>query len=1084
VNTKSSNALLEAAYTDLGYDKTGDLCRTDVSPAAVDPTDWVEKGDWLTLASQVDAEAVLFVKNNPVIVFARCDTGDADVLRRLYNKIWCMARPRLLFLAKPGELAAYDLSQEPARTPKDWQSTAALATARSTADVAEALKAFRIDQLQTGRLFEEKRFGDPGKRADRALIQDLKTTRAALMEKGLSDENRKYAHALIGRSIFIRYLEDRNILTRQYFYDVAGENGAWRSLLDQGPAKPDIEAEMEGLLYPRVLENKKFTYALFRKLAQDFNGDMFPEDPNEEHTVQQEQLSLLQGFLRGDTQRQQKLFFFAYRFNIIPIELISSIYEEFYTAAGRENRSQGTYYTPPALVEFLLSQVLTPATLADAPRVLDPACGSGIFLVEAFRRIVRYRAHQQGRRLTFAQLRRILRDQIAGIDINGEAIRVAAFSLYLAMLHYLERSDILEQIDKGNRLPRLIANENAPDKSSLDILLAANAFDVESKVQDVHVKKRFSSGTADIVVANPPWGAPSSRDLRAAEANRAALEWCDKKGYPVGYKEPSQTFLWRALDFLSPGGICGMLVSTGVLYKHGPKSVTFREEWLSNVVLESVFNFVHARTVFFHRSIAPFAAVVFRKRNGQDLTQLIHYWSAKRSASVESLQIAVFTKNDLRLLRQTDAARDHRLWKVYWWGSHRDADLIQCLEMNPPLSEFTNRGLVGQGFKKASQENPSGWLMKYNELPVKGFGRYGPLDLGSLVPVPERVERMGIEEIYEGTRLLVKRGITERTTPKGQIVARLESQRFAFRSSIHGIKLADPKEWRYKCVLGILWSSLARYYLFLTSGSWGVWHDEIHQEELLRLPIRFPTDQVLRARIIRIVDRLRSWAPRRHGILEQARADTANGEPTLAKLEEQLDEAVYDLYELTESQRDLINDLCSTDLEYLYLAEKSRAHVPVLRSRPIRNSGRYADLHAHERRDSQNQNNVNAYIRVFLKLWNRELEPDTEFMWRIYWSLEASSMLAVVFSAQEKGKPASEQHGNAEDAWQEVLRKLDDSLTMPFGTRDIFIDGLVRAVTAEEIIIIKRNENRLWTRSRAREDAEATLLQAMNRKAG
>jgi len=1087
VNSKSSNALLQAAYTDLGYDK-GDLWRTDVRPSGLEAMDWVEKGDWLTLAKQVGAEAVLFVKNNPVIVFARCDTDDANVLRQAYNRIWCMARPRLLFLAKPTELAAYDLSREPVRTPEDWQSNAALAVAGSAAEVARALKAFRIDQLESGRLFEETRFGDLAHRADKALIQDLKATRAHLMEKGLTGDNLKHAHALIGRSIFIRYLEDRNILTPAYFRKVAGQNRSWRSLLDQKPVKPDIEPQMQGLLYPRVLGNKEFTYALFRSLARDFNGDMFPEDPNEENAVRQEHLSLLQGFLRGDTEPQQRLFFFAYRFNIIPIELISSIYEEFYNAPGQHSGSQGTYYTPPALVEFLLSQVLTPVTLADSPRILDPACGSGIFLVETFRRIVRYRVHRQARRLTFAELRSILRDQIGGIDISAEAIRAAAFSLYLAMLHYLEPSDILKQIAKEDRLPRLIANEDAPDKSSLHILLAANAFELDSDVQDAHVKKRFSSGTADIVVANPPWGAPRSGDLRAVEANRAALRWCDKRGYPVGDKEPSQTFLWRALDFLVPQGVCAMLVSTGVFYKHSRKSVSFRHEWLSKVGLDSVFNFVHARRVFFHRpiagSIAPFAAVVFKKGDVGDATQLIHYWSAKRSASVESLQAVLFTRNDLRLLRQTDAAGDHRLWKIYWWGNHRDADLIRYLEMNPALKQFTGLGLFAEGFTKArNQTKPSAWLTKYKELPAKGLSRYGPLDPASLVPTPKRVKRMGVEELYKGTRLLVKRGITESTTPKGQIVARLEPLTFAFSSSIHGIKLADPEEWRYKCILGILWSSLARYYLFLTGGSWGIWHDEIHQDELFRLPICLPTDQALRARIVDIVDRLRCWVPRRHAISEQARADTVSGEPTLAELEKQLDEALYDLYELTESQRDLIKDLCSTDLDYLYSAEKSHAHARALLTPPSIDSGTYADLHADEPRDSQIQNNVNGYIRVFLKVWNRELEPHAEFMWRIHWSPETSSMLGIVFSAQEKGKPASQQDNAARDAWEEVLLKLGDSLTMPFGTRDIFIDGLVRAVTAREIIVIKRNEKRLWTRSRAREDAEATLLQAMNRQA-
>jgi hypothetical protein len=55
-------------------------------------------------------------------------------------------------------------------------------------------------------------------------------------------------------------------------------------------------------------------------------------------------------------------------------------------------------------------------------------------------------------------------------------------------------------------------------------------------------------------------------------------------------------------------------------------------------------------------------------------------------------------------------------------------------------------------------------------------------------------------------------------------------------------------------------------------------------------------------------------------------------------------------------------------------------------------------------------------------------------------------------------------------------------MMVPFGSQSIYIDGVVRAVSDEQIIIVKRNENRLWTRSIAREDAEATLVQAMNRQ--
>ena len=186
----SSAALLGKAYSDLGY-LEGDLLDTKIHPSDLSAENWLEMGDWLTLAKKVGAEKILFVRNNPVIIFARCDNDDAETLRRTYNNIWCMARPRFLFLAKPGELAVYDLADKPARTPEEWQERSALDVAKNVSEVAETLKAYKRERVETGRLFEERRFGDLRHRADKSLIQDLKKVRSALIQKGLGGKNLK-----------------------------------------------------------------------------------------------------------------------------------------------------------------------------------------------------------------------------------------------------------------------------------------------------------------------------------------------------------------------------------------------------------------------------------------------------------------------------------------------------------------------------------------------------------------------------------------------------------------------------------------------------------------------------------------------------------------------------------------------------------------------------------------------------------------------------------------------------------------------------------------------------------------------------
>ena len=170
-------------------------------------------------------------------------------------------------------------------------------------------------------------------------------------------------------------------------------------------------------------------------------------------------MTLIQKFLWADMAAQQKMFLWAYQFDIIPLELISSIYEEFYHNANKTNNTQddkGTHYTPSVLVEFLLSRVLTIDRLKDSPRVLDPACGSGIFIVEAFRRIVRYKKSFENFAPDFQNLTKILAEQIRGIELNREAARVAAFSLYIALLDFLDPPYIRLYIEKEGKLPYLL----------------------------------------------------------------------------------------------------------------------------------------------------------------------------------------------------------------------------------------------------------------------------------------------------------------------------------------------------------------------------------------------------------------------------------------------------------------------------------------------------------------------------------------------------------------------------------------------------------------------------------------------------
>jgi hypothetical protein len=570
---------------------------------------------------------------------------------------------------------------------------------------------------------------------------------------------------------------------------------------------------------------------------------------------------------------------------------------------------------------------------------------------------VRYHVQRQGYAPSSDELRAILRDQIAGVEINEEAVHVAAFSLYLALLHYQKPPDILAQIrpsdDSEKPLPHLIhSEESSSDSRYCNCLLRADTFGLmqyerDLLAQELESATRFAGRSKvmslynspatlplapksfDIIVGNPPWGFKERAVQEIQLAQQQAQRWCEVFGWSIGNKELSQAFIARSLTLVKETGECALLVSTGVFLKHHPNSRKFRRRWLQETTIKTVVNFTHVRHAYFNAAIAPFTFVSYGAKPA-DPGHRIHYWSAKKTNVVDKTRAVVLTLPDLHQIKQTDLINNEALWKVYWWGSHRDAALLSALNVNERLDHLTTkRGWIkGRGFQglySGSEKHPSDWLREYRELPIDRFHRYGSIKEDDLITVPGEVARFGTRELYSGWRLLVKRGIAEATGAKGRIESRLDDKPYCFRNSVDAIKMDNAKAWERKVLLGIFWSSLARYYFFMTASSWGTWHDDIHLEEILSLPIRFPDNLELTEKIVRIVDELRSKEPSTNRLFEAGVREGIATEADLTELERQLDAAVLELYQLSEAEQDLILDMCATGLDFLYNGTKSDA---------------------------------------------------------------------------------------------------------------------------------------------------------------
>ena len=1030
----------------LGLDyNNGELLDSSFSPNNDNKVHWLDKGDWLRSAAQAGIQKLFFVENNPTVVFAKSGSS-STAKNEAFNKIWCLAGPRILFLETDGELSIVDLAQKPIRAKQSQtEEFKTLERLNLTQNYLEKLQRFHRNNIETGRVFQEVQFGDINQRADRSLISDLRYIRNELINDNLSES---YAHSLIGRSIFIRYLEDRKILTDEYFNKIARGNNDWKEILSNSVLDENLDFSNIQSKYLQVLQDKDFTYALFRKLSQDFNGDMFPNIDAEEKNVKIKHLKNLRNMLQGNTEAQ--LFFYSYKFDIIPLNLISAIYEEFYQSSGKEKnkksidekqsiikksraRQEGAFYTPPSLVEFVLSRVLTKEIIKQKPKILDPACGSGIFLVEAFRRIVRY-SYSKGNKLSFNNLKDILKNQIVGIEINEEAARITAFSLYLALLNYLDPPSIQEHIKQGNRLPNLLVTRKN-SSNHLNIIYNKNAFNLDKEIID----------KVDIVVGNPPWGSPGKKNLSKEMKNQIKdmFTWCSEKKYTIGDEDQSQAFLLYAMEILNKNGYCAMLVSSASLLSH--KAINFRLSLVSNVSLTEVFNFSFVRKLFFNGAISPFFLVQFNKIKRDDSSVI--YWSPKQIRYIANTQSIVLSKYDRAFLVNQNLA-NNKTWKVNWFGRHADVDFISQLGYFNKLENIIDRDNSGQGYAKTPSLHVFPDVSNLETLNLSSFDKYSSF---STSKSPKKFYKKGVYSAYIGSRLLIKKGIS--TEKKDFIISRYETKSFCFTNTINGIKLKDNDENLYFLILGILWSLFSKYYYFNISAKWGIWHEEIYlDEELLQLPIPDKLSGRCADNIISLVKKLREYKPQIKDLLHP------NGIPEDKVIEQrkeweiQLDEFVLDLYEFTNHQKILINDFYNVTLPFLYNPYNSKGVEPVIKN--------------------DNTKWVTDYAICFNEYWQPYLEKDETLRADLCIAL-SNNVIAIEFFIADFDDEWDLSPKNK--IWESLLSKIDESNMIPLGTSRILLEGVVHIDLDKSIIIIKRNEKRFWTKSLAYEDAESIM---------
>jgi len=594
------------------------------------------------------------------------DRLDKHQLAEIHRKLWWNGCTPLLYV---GWKTSVDVLSC-ARGPDFWKNSKLEYDPADTIEVsAQISHALKIAQYSAHRLNDGTFWDDPknahlaesDKAAHKRLIQAVIDT-----DKALKGQESPLLRRLLLLTVLIKYLEDREVFPSNWFHQFHKGAGTFFDLLRQG--SPDSIRDLLG------------------KLERKFNGDVF-ELPEDRQQLTTKELRRFAELVEAKTSGAQRCLWEQFSFRYIPVEVLSHLYQHF------AQRGKGAVFTPPMVASLMLDYAMPYMHLTGDERILDPTCGSGIFLVSAFRRLVHlWQSRNDWRQPDVETLKNILRKSIFGIELQEEAVHLTAFSLALAICDALQPNVIWKDL----RFDKLVGNN-------------LRIGDFAEQIPDIR-KIAEDSGFA-VIVGNPPF---------LSELTDTAHQYRAKQKCKVAIPDNNMAYFVaeQAMPLLKDGGKLCLIQPHGFLYNEKVKA--FRKEFLSAHQIEAILDFTSIRNLY-DGADAKTVALLATKRK-PNTKHLIKHLTFRRTISVKERISFDLDHYDRHLVAQKAAEQYPWVWRVNLLGGGRLQNLAERLQEMPTLKEYieSQNWDYGEGFIAATtgQREPASWLTGQPYLPT------------------------------------------------------------------------------------------------------------------------------------------------------------------------------------------------------------------------------------------------------------------------------------------------------------------------------------------------------------------------------
>ncbi len=551
---------------------------------------------------------------------------------------------------------------------------------------------------------------------------------------------------IIDRIIFLRIAEDRNIEDYNTLAGLAEKSNIYKSL-EEFFKQADKKYNSGLFKIEDWLSNLKIDDKVLKSII---NSLYYPKSP--------------------------------YEFSVLPVEILGQIYEQFLGKTIELTKSHqakieekpevrkagGVYYTPQYIVDYIVENTVgeliknkTPEKILEI-KILDPACGSGSFLLGAFNFLLDYhlkyyiqeknlksaikkskiyKAGENDYKLSINEKRNILLNNIYGVDIDSQAVEVTKLSLLLKLMED-ENAESSGQLFKYSDLALL------PDLSNNikcgNSLIGSDFYDGENlslfkdeaKMRKINVfdwddkEKGFgdimANGGFDAVIGNPPWVSLKGRFgndiLILNELDYLIDKYSSNSSMPNLY----ENFIWKGLSLLKKNGLFSFIV---------PDRLGFNNQFIK--LRKNILNNYHLLNLIYKANFPDVIAdtLIFVIKNNS---------SKNYKINVSEFGESVLEKNKKDFLNNDG----------YVFSFEANSDILNLLNK---IENMPNKELLGELFNTTS-----------------GFGGKSSkiTDKKESATQIEMIKGKNIERYYLNGKLyfeFIKDNITGRTTDKNKL---------------------------------------------------------------------------------------------------------------------------------------------------------------------------------------------------------------------------------------------------------------------------------------------------------------------------